>query len=105
MSNDDLVLELIQRWDDLHRQGSPTTPEKLCADHPELLVAVRDGVRALRALDPYLETFDVAPTRPDPRTADAANVPSAATFAGERFRPVRFHRRGGQGEVFLAHDE
>src|SRR5213078_3352742 len=62
-------------------------------------------VRALRALDPFLETFDVAPTRPDPRTADAANVPSAATFAGERFRPVRFHRRGGQGEVFLAHDE
>src|SRR5438067_1670298 len=75
LSDDDLVLGLIRRWGDLHRQGSPTTPEKLCADGPELRAAVRDGVRALRAVDPYLATLAVAPARPGRSTAGAGDVP------------------------------
>src|SRR3954449_3485742 len=102
MASDELVLDLIQRWEGLRRAGTPTTPEELCADRPELLAAVRDGVRELKALEPFLETNDRSVT--GPMTADDATVPPVAAFANERFRPLHFHRRGGQGEVYLAHD-
>jgi serine/threonine protein kinase len=34
-----------------------------------------------------------------------ATPPPSAAFAGLRYQPVRLHRRGGQGEVFVARDE
>jgi serine/threonine-protein kinase len=102
MASDELVLDLIQRWEDLRRAGTPTTPEKLCAERPELLAAVRDGVWGLKELDPFLETIDRSVT--GPMSTDDPSLPPLAAFANERFRPLHFHRRGGQGEVYLAHD-
>jgi tetratricopeptide (TPR) repeat protein len=50
------------------------------------------------------ERDSTIPTKVDPVAAAEPDLPAPEVFAGQRFRPVRFHRQGGQGEVFLAHD-
>jgi tetratricopeptide (TPR) repeat protein/tRNA A-37 threonylcarbamoyl transferase component Bud32 len=101
-------MELLERWEEDRKQGSAPTPEELCRDCPELLAAVRQGIRALRELGPMLT--GAAATRADTPsgpgdTDEALLLPPASTFAGQRYRPLRFHRQGGQGEVFVAHDQ
>ncbi|HZY83248.1 MAG TPA: serine/threonine-protein kinase, partial [Gemmataceae bacterium] len=105
MSLDPRVLELLQRWEEECERGHPVTPEELCRDCPEHLDAVRRGVRALGAVAPLLDVATVAdPQPPTPPRAGADGPLPEGLFAGTRYRLLRFHRKGGQGEVFVAHD-
>jgi len=49
------VSELLLRWEELREKGSDPTPEELCAAHPELIEAVREGMAKLRRMDRVLE--------------------------------------------------
>ena len=46
--------------------------------------------------------YDDHSSKEPPRTVDL--VPKAPYFAAARYQPVKFHARGGMGEVWVAHD-
>jgi tRNA A-37 threonylcarbamoyl transferase component Bud32 len=108
MSIEDLVTELLLRWED----DPALSPEDLCReyqDHPEhaaLLEAVRREMGALRAADAFLDTSkgdgsEAGPGAPEP----SPRVAPAGTAPLPRYRPVAFHAKGGLGEVYRAEDE
>ena len=103
MSVDAAVDELLQRWEQLRRQGQSPTAEELCGERTELLEDVRRQLRALAAMDHALDLDHCDPTVSMQDGDFASGVTSAAVEA--RYSPLRLHARGGIGEVFLARDE
>jgi serine/threonine protein kinase/Flp pilus assembly protein TadD len=114
MSNecdDDPLLELLARWDELHRQGKDVPAEELCAGCPELAAELDRRIGILRALDGPLDTMTVeCPSLrienargSTERGAEPASGSAGAQAA--RYRRLWLHARGGLGEVFVAHDE
>jgi tetratricopeptide (TPR) repeat protein/tRNA A-37 threonylcarbamoyl transferase component Bud32 len=100
MPLDAQLRELLERWDDLRGLGPTPAPEDLCHDCPGRLDELRILVHDLLALDPP----DDATAEPPP--AANGDRPLTNEVASElRYRPRRFHARGGQGDVYLAHDE
>src|SRR5438105_2208562 len=112
MTLDTRVLDLVSRWDDLREQGKKITPEELCRDCPELVNEVKRRIKDLQELEPVLDSAqeDDTPTSPPQwEPADSggglSTTPAQSTTSGLRYHPLRFHAKGGLGEVFVAHDE
>src|SRR5947209_17237373 len=65
--------ELLLRWQDLRRQGTPVTPEELCAGCPERAADLRRQIRAIESMEAMLGVGADGPatTRAD-GTADGA---------------------------------
>jgi serine/threonine protein kinase/tetratricopeptide (TPR) repeat protein len=87
LGNDpELVLALIAREFQLRRRQEPTlTPDEYVQRFPDRAAAVQERLG-------------------QDATATGAG-PVAVLPGGVRYRPVRFHARGGLGEVFVARDE
>jgi tetratricopeptide (TPR) repeat protein/tRNA A-37 threonylcarbamoyl transferase component Bud32 len=100
MPLDAQLRDLLDRWDDMRGLGPTPTPEDLCRECPGRLDELRILVRDLLALDPPGDTG----TGPTPAENGDGPVPGEVT-SELRYRPSRFHARGGQGEVYLARDE
>ena len=100
-----VVDELLSIWEERQEQGTPISPEELCAKHPELLDEVRWNIRALQAVDSHFGS-----TRADqsPLTIKSepalAPIPFDAVKITTEYRIERLHARGGLGSVFLATD-
>jgi serine/threonine-protein kinase len=93
------VVNLLLRYEELREAGRSPTPEELCAGCPELLDEVRRRLGHIAALDRHLGDTP----------SEAAPAADLDTWTGEAqaalsFRLVRFHARGGLGEVHLAQD-
>src|SRR5437868_11876086 len=54
MPGDDRLLQLLERWDELQRQGQEISPHELCADCPELEAAVEQAIAKLKKVDAQL---------------------------------------------------
>jgi serine/threonine-protein kinase len=104
MRSDSQLLDLLDRWEELERQGAAPTPEELCRDCPERVADVRQALAGLRRLRPILADGAGAST-PVAAADNTAPPEPGPTFAGASYRPLRFHAQGGQGEVYLARDE
>jgi serine/threonine-protein kinase len=106
MPLDDRVLDLLGRYEELLGQGQHVTPEELCRDCPDLITEVRRRIEGLRALNPLFSTpEEVADSIPTRDTSVDTQVEQVRWDpAGHRYRPIRFHARGGLGEVFIAQD-
>ncbi len=110
MADTDRVLEILQRWDELRREGKEMTPEELCRDCPELLHTVKQDIRDLERLNPLFEaTLPREAGQPElPATVDYAPLSKdgdvAASPGGRigKYRVVDRLGRGGQAEVFRA---
>jgi hypothetical protein len=111
MSPPEHVLDLLLRYEEGREQGQSLTPEELCRDCPELLPEVRRHLADLQQLDSVLQT-------PSDTELQQSSLPPQAMGMGEalfpegragrvdqRYHPLRFHARGGLGEVFRAYDE
>ncbi len=100
------ILDLLLRWEEGCAQGTPPTPEELCHDCPELLPEIRQHLQQ-REKPAYLENEAIL-TPPPPTTVQVA-VPdssrSAAPPPGPRYRRLRFHAKGGLGEVYVGFDQ
>src|SRR5262249_46106796 len=85
----------------------PVTPEELCRECPELIAEVRARIQGLDAMNPLFSTPDEievsVSTQKTPLNTVSCQVRWDAP--GQRYRPVRFHAKGGLGEVFVARDE
>lgn len=95
-TNEDRIDELHAEWDRLNEAGTPVSPAELCRDCPELLPEFEQLIAGLEALDAFMsgESLDFQKEAPAP----------SANFVAGRYRPFRFHKRGGLGEVFVAKD-
>lgn len=103
MGDDSRLVDLAIEWEERRRRGETPDLEELCRHDPELLGPLRDRVRILAAMDERLRETDtlVVDAGTGGPTADLP-TPSAMTHT---LRFVRFHARGGLGEVFEAEDE
>jgi eukaryotic-like serine/threonine-protein kinase len=105
------LLELLARWDELRRQGVDTPAESLCRNCPELIESLEKRIKTLRAFEALQcetsELRDTAAGEASSGTAEGELLASTSSTAEciSRFRILRFHARGGLGEVFVAHDE
>jgi tetratricopeptide (TPR) repeat protein len=54
--DEDRVGELLSRWRELRGQGQEVSAEELCGDRPDLLDRVRHDLRAVQAMEAFLDT-------------------------------------------------
>jgi serine/threonine protein kinase len=108
---DPRILDLVVEWEQQYEHGTPVTPDDLCRQCPELLEEVRRRVQQLHAVNRQIgETSIETPQLDDfptlvPTGAGEGGAGWTGRAAAGRYRPIRFHARGGLGEVHKAHDE
>ena len=108
MSVEPRVVALLARYEEAFEEGAPLTPEELCRDCPELLGPVRQGIKALRALDPVLTHLETPP-RPstDSHRPDADRqriVELGGSFVRHRITPLNVcgNRQRPRGQVSVS---
>lgn len=99
------VEQLISQWEELLSQGQYIPPEELCMSCPELLEEVQ---RRIDEIQPQAGEETAAPEvggmatviEPEgPRNSDMG-----ALMLSQSYRKLRFHARGGLGEIYVADD-
>jgi serine/threonine protein kinase len=101
---------LLLRYEELRDQKTAVSAEELCRDCPELLEELKRQLRMLDAMNALLDNTPSAAPTAATRFLEAAPggacPPRAETLAADaRFQVLRFHARGGLGEVHVARDE
>lgn len=106
MTDDDLLAELLLRWEELHEHGQDTSVEVLCADSPHLTHRLENRIRALKATAWMDDPFD-ADEEPSlgPDGPDGPNDPEEPprTLAG-RYRLDEKIAEGGFSRVWKGYD-
>ncbi len=98
---DPRVDQLLERWEELCRQGESLSAEELCATCPELAGEVARRIAMLHAFEPLLTDGTSGAVGHLRREAAAGPSRKSAT-ARANYRELRFHAAGGLGEVFVA---
>jgi serine/threonine-protein kinase len=92
---EELLRELLLCYEERQEDGQAVAAEELCRACPELLPELQERIGKLQAWDRLTQPRPQDPSPPAPG-------PSVTTAA--HYRALRFHARGGLGEVFLAQD-
>ncbi len=61
------LIELVERWRELQRQGQAISPETLCADCPERLPELKQHLQAVAAMESFLGLAVSPAAEPNPR--------------------------------------
>lgn len=98
--DDNLLAELLLRWEELHDRGQDTPASELAKDNPDLIEELDRRIRVLKRTA-WLDK----PIDDDPPVDDHASptVHSARTLAG-RYRLDELIAEGGFAQVFRAYD-
>jgi serine/threonine protein kinase len=99
------VEQLVSQWELLLAQGQFIHPEELCSKCPELLPEVQKRIEEIAprtgeettVTDVGCMATIVEPDRPD-------NSNAGALVLQQAYRKLRFHARGGLGEIYVADD-
>lgn len=89
---DDLLWDLLARWEEVRLHGEEIPVEQLCQDRPELLEPLRQHVQALKRMDWLLRPAQESVEEPD----------DFKPFVVGQYTVVGRIGSGGMGEVFRA---
>jgi tetratricopeptide (TPR) repeat protein len=98
MSDDDLLAELLLRWEELHEKGQEPSAEDLCRDCPHLAPHLAERIHALKVTAWMERPDEDGGTQPGPATPDAPR-----TLAG-RYRLDEKIAEGGFAQVWKGFD-
>jgi tetratricopeptide (TPR) repeat protein/tRNA A-37 threonylcarbamoyl transferase component Bud32 len=98
MNDDELLAELLLRWEELHEKGQEPSAEELCQDCPHLAPLLAERIQALKVTAWMERPDDDRGTQPDPSTPDAPR-----TLAG-RYRLDEKIAEGGFAHVWKGFD-
>lgn len=105
---DELVDDLLDRWEDAFEAGNEIGVKALCADHPELVDTVRSKIAAIKkmngCLDAHVDDSAFAETEADHGLVKPEPIGLSSVDVESRLLDLRFHDRGGLGVVYKAHD-
>jgi eukaryotic-like serine/threonine-protein kinase len=100
------VEQLVSQWEELLAQGQYIPPEELCMSCPELLDDVQKRIDEIGPRDveetaaPEIGGMATVIEPEGPRKSDVG-----ALVLQQAYRKLRFHARGGLGEIYIADDE
>jgi tetratricopeptide (TPR) repeat protein/tRNA A-37 threonylcarbamoyl transferase component Bud32 len=98
MSDEDLLADLLLRWEELHEKGQESSAEELCRDCSHLAPLLAERIHALKVTAWMEGPDDDGGTQPDQPAPDAPR-----TLAG-RYRLDEKIAEGGFAEVWKGHD-
>ena len=96
--------ELIDRWETARAEGCDINPEDLCREHPELLLAVREQIAALKWMPSPHSSERSGSDEQHGSGADAHVLFTTGTVLANRYRLVEPVGEGGFGSVWRAFD-
>jgi serine/threonine protein kinase len=92
MTSDDLIEDILDRWEDACERGEVIRVEQLCGDHPELLDEVRARIAAIQQVEGRMQG-EVTGAHDDERLTVTSQISSLEFFA-----------KGGLGVVLVGED-
>jgi eukaryotic-like serine/threonine-protein kinase len=104
------IFDLLAKWESAQHRGEEISLEKLCAEAPQLLTELKEKVSALNSMARMVETLDTqddVTKRSVNGAADGGNArgwSEAPISTQSRYQFVKWHAKGGLGEVLVAHD-
>ena len=98
MTDEELLADLLLRWEELHEKGQETSAEELCRDCPHLAPLLAERIHALKVTAWMERPDDDGGTQPDPPT------PSAPRTLAGRYRLDEKIAEGGFAEVWKGYD-
>lgn len=109
MPDDELLDELLDRWEELVEQQEHVDLAELCRDAPHLLSELSKRVQMLSAVDSLLSIYVSHFNSPSQNGSSASpsdeDIAAAISLINAgRYVPVRFLAEGGLGRLYVARD-
>ncbi len=112
MNDGDFIEQCLDEWQHQRASGLKPDLEKICQERPDLLPLIRQRAEAFAAMDHALgeDVTTVPPSSGAEQAVDSGKAKSQESrshmmLANAKYRVVRFHAKGGLGEVLVAQDE
>lgn len=98
MTDDEILADMLLRWEELHEKGQEASAVELCGECPHLAPLLAERIQALKVTAWMERPDDDGGTQPDPAT------PSAPRTLAGRYRLVEKIAEGGFAEVWKGYD-
>ncbi|WP_442508361.1 protein kinase domain-containing protein [Novipirellula sp. SH528] len=92
---DDIISDLLLRWEESFEHGDDVAPTDLCKDHPELLDELQSKIDDLKKMSWMTKEDDLGDDQPDKLLSKTL---------GDRYRIESLIAQGGFGRVYKAFD-
>ena len=87
MPGQERLLELLERWEELHQQGEEISARELCAQFPELQPEVQQALEKLKKANYHLNLETPQPAPLSAPEHGSANRSSPWPWRGPRLAP------------------